>query len=168
MGRCDLAGGAVDVVVWDRSGLLSSDDETLAPAMAELAARTNPRKIRGSLEDGLRGADVFVGVSGPGVLKAEWIQTMAGSEVTRGPEPTSGPISAVRGNAGETTVVPNDPKETQHTFAITLPPSHGEARVRDDGRVRVCTDPGVAGTDTMAVTTAPSDRSRQAARSTST
>src|SRR5687767_1437220 len=66
-----LAGGAHDVVVWDRTGLLSSDDETLSPAMADLASRTNPRKIRGTLEDGLRDADVFVGVSGPGVLQAE-------------------------------------------------------------------------------------------------
>jgi malate dehydrogenase (oxaloacetate-decarboxylating) len=94
-----LAGGAVDVVVWDRSGLLSSDDETLSPAMADLASRTNPRKIRGTLEDGLRDADVFVGVSGPGVLKAEWIQTMAPKAVVfalANPDPEVDPAEAAK------------------------------------------------------------------------
>ena len=94
-----LAGGAVDVVVWDREGLLSSDDETLSPAMVDLASRTNPRKIRGSLEDGLRGADVFVGVSGPGVLKAEWIQTMASKAVVfalANPDPEVDPAEAAK------------------------------------------------------------------------
>jgi malate dehydrogenase (oxaloacetate-decarboxylating) len=63
-----LAGGATDVIVWDREGCLSSDDDGLPPAKAELAARTNPRKVRGDLRTGLTGADVFIGVSGPGLL----------------------------------------------------------------------------------------------------
>jgi malate dehydrogenase (oxaloacetate-decarboxylating) len=94
-----LAGGAVDVVVWDREGLLCSDDETLSPAMADLAGRTNPRKVRGTLEDGLRDADVFVGVSGPGVLKAEWIQTMAAKPVVfalANPDPEVDPAEAAK------------------------------------------------------------------------
>jgi malate dehydrogenase (oxaloacetate-decarboxylating) len=94
-----LAGGAFDVVVWDRDGLLSSDDETLSPAMADLASRTNPRKIRGTLEDGLRDADVVVGVSGPGVLKAEWIQTMAPRAVVfalANPDPEVDPAEAAK------------------------------------------------------------------------
>jgi malate dehydrogenase (oxaloacetate-decarboxylating) len=94
-----LAGGAVDVTVWDRSGLLCSDDATLSPAMAELAGRTNPRKVRGTLEDGLRDADVFVGVSGPGVLRAEWIQTMAPKPVVfalANPDPEVDPAEAAK------------------------------------------------------------------------
>jgi malate dehydrogenase (oxaloacetate-decarboxylating) len=86
-------------VVWDCAGLLSSDDETLSPAMAELAGRTNPRKIRGTLEDGLSGADVFVGVSGPGVLNAEWIQTMAPKAVVfalANPDPEVDPAEAAK------------------------------------------------------------------------
>ena len=66
-----VAGGARDVVVWDREGCLSADDATLPPAKAELAARTNPRRVRGDLLAGLTGADVFIGVSGPGVLDAD-------------------------------------------------------------------------------------------------
>jgi malate dehydrogenase (oxaloacetate-decarboxylating) len=72
-----LAGGATDVIVSDREGLLSRDDTTLSPAHTELAARTNPRQVRGTLQDALVDADVFIGVSAPGVLDAEWIPTMA-------------------------------------------------------------------------------------------
>ena len=69
-----LAAGAKDVVVYDREGLLSRDDDSLSPQKAELAARTNPRKLRGDLTDGLEGADVFIGVSAPDILKGEWIR----------------------------------------------------------------------------------------------
>ena len=69
------------------------------PAHTDLASRTNPRKIRGSLEDGLRDADVFVGVSGPGVLNAEWIQTMAPKAVVfalANPDPEVDPAEAAK------------------------------------------------------------------------
>ncbi len=69
-----LAAGARDVIVYDREGLLSADDDTLSRAKLELAQRTNPRRVRGDLTDGLDGADVFIGVSAPNILKAEWIR----------------------------------------------------------------------------------------------
>src|SRR5689334_12661960 len=47
-----LAAGAKDVVVWDREGCLSADDDSLPPAKAELAGRTNPRKVNGDLRAG--------------------------------------------------------------------------------------------------------------------
>ncbi len=71
-----LAAGAGDIVVWDREGCLSADDDSLSPAKAELASRTNPRRVRGDLRTGLTGADVFVGVSGPNLLDPAWIEDM--------------------------------------------------------------------------------------------
>ena len=50
-----LAAGAKDVVVWDREGCLSADDDSLSPAKTELAGRTNPRRVRGDLRAGLAG-----------------------------------------------------------------------------------------------------------------
>ena len=61
-----LAGGATDVVVWDREGTALRGRRHAPLAKAELAARTNPRQLRGDLHDGLQGADVFIGVSAPG------------------------------------------------------------------------------------------------------
>ncbi len=92
-----LHAGVTDVVVWDREGCLSADDDSLSPAMTELAGRTNPRRVRGDLLDGLRGADVFVGVSGPGVLQPEWIDEMADEAVVfalANPDPEIDPVLA--------------------------------------------------------------------------
>jgi malate dehydrogenase (oxaloacetate-decarboxylating) len=92
-----LAGGATDVVVWDREGCLSSDDDSLPPAKAELAARTNPRKVRGDLQAGLHGADVFIGVSGPNLLDPKWIADMADDAVVfalANPDPEVDPAEA--------------------------------------------------------------------------
>jgi malate dehydrogenase (oxaloacetate-decarboxylating) len=92
-----LAGGADDVVVCDRDGILASDDQSLSPAMAELAARTNPRVIHGGLHDALVDADVFIGVSAPGILPAAWIGEMAPRAVVfalANPDPEVDPADA--------------------------------------------------------------------------
>jgi len=92
-----MAGGVRDVVVWDREGLLSADDDTLPTAKADLASRTNPRRLRGELRDGLQGADVFIGVSAPKVLEPEWIAEMAPSAVVfalANPDPEVDPAEA--------------------------------------------------------------------------
>ncbi|MCW2795595.1 NAD-dependent malic enzyme [Nocardioides sp.] len=92
-----VAAGATDVVVWDREGCLSADDENLTGAKMELAAVTNPRHVRGDLRAALDDADVFVGVSGPGVLEAEWIRDMAADPVVfalANPDPEVDPAEA--------------------------------------------------------------------------
>ena len=43
----------------------------------ELAEITNPMKIEGKLSDVIKGADVFIGVSGPGLLKKEHVRSMS-------------------------------------------------------------------------------------------
>jgi endonuclease G len=83
----------------------------------------------------------------------DWIEQVTGTQVARGPEPTFADITARRGGAGETTIDPNDPVGKQHVFDITVPPAHGMAAVRSDGRVRVCTDASApAGSDSTVVT----------------
>ena len=92
-----LAGGAGDVVVVDKDGVLCADDDALSPAMGELASRTNASHLRGSLHDALRGADVFIGVSAPGILPAEWIADMADRAVVfalANPDPEVDPAQA--------------------------------------------------------------------------
>jgi malate dehydrogenase (oxaloacetate-decarboxylating) len=92
-----IAAGITDIVVWDREGCLSSDDTDLPLAKASLAARTNPRKVRGDLRAGLQQADVFVGVSAPDVLDPEWIKDMAPGAVVfalANPDPEVDPAEA--------------------------------------------------------------------------
>jgi malate dehydrogenase (oxaloacetate-decarboxylating) len=92
-----LAAGAQDVVVVDREGALSADDGSLSSAHAELAAATNPRRATGSLQEVLVGADVFIGVSAPGILDPHWIPTMAEKPVVfalANPDPEVDPAEA--------------------------------------------------------------------------
>ena len=76
-----LAAGVSDVVVVDRLGAIAAGDPDLSPTHVELASCTNPRGVTGDLHTVLHGADVFIGVSAPGVLDAEWIADMADDAV---------------------------------------------------------------------------------------
>ncbi len=61
--RLLLAAGIEDVTVLDTQGILFSGRRGLTTAKADLAARSNPRGLRGGLETALRDADVLVGLS---------------------------------------------------------------------------------------------------------
>jgi malate dehydrogenase (oxaloacetate-decarboxylating) len=76
-----LAAGAKHVLVWDREGILAPGDERLNPAKRSLAQVTNPDGVTGDLRAALQDADVFIGVSAPNVLDAEWITEMAADPV---------------------------------------------------------------------------------------
>jgi malate dehydrogenase (oxaloacetate-decarboxylating) len=94
-----LAAGVPDVVVYDRNGCLVAGDANLSEAHAELAAATNPRGITGDLHTALTGADVFIGVSAPGVLDAEWIRDMAENPIVfamANPDPEVDPAAAAK------------------------------------------------------------------------
>lgn len=68
--------GAKDIVMVDRFGILSRTDASLSPAHSELAKRTNPRLLVGGLSDAMRDADVFIGVSAPGIVSKEMVASM--------------------------------------------------------------------------------------------
>ncbi|WP_392559609.1 NAD(P)-dependent malic enzyme [Orbus mooreae] len=72
-----LAAGVKNIKVVDKLGILSESDTSLPPHHMEMAKKTNREKQTGTLQDAVKGADVFVGVSAPGVLKKEWVSTMA-------------------------------------------------------------------------------------------
>ncbi|WP_308170616.1 NAD(P)-dependent malic enzyme [[Mycobacterium] fortunisiensis] len=68
--------GINDVVVLDSQGIVHTGRDNLNSFKAELAGRTNPRKLTGGVAEALQGADVFLGVSA-GVVPEELIATMA-------------------------------------------------------------------------------------------
>ena len=72
-----LALGARDITVCDRRGAIYAGREGLTPHKADLAARTNPRRLSGALPEALRGADVFIGVSSGNLLRGEDLRAMA-------------------------------------------------------------------------------------------
>ena len=68
--------GLNDVVLCDRTGAIYQGREKLNDAKAEIASMTNKKMKKGSLKDVIVGADVFIGVSAPGVLTADMVATM--------------------------------------------------------------------------------------------
>ena len=66
-----------NLTLCDKDGILCARDPKLAPHHAELAAITNREKRSGSLADALVGADVFIGVSRPGLVTGEMVESMA-------------------------------------------------------------------------------------------
>jgi len=68
--------GVRDIVVCDRKGAITRDNLPDQPAKRWIAENTNGRRLHGSLKDVLTGADVFIGVSGPGLLGREDIMRM--------------------------------------------------------------------------------------------
>lgn len=68
--------GATNVIECDIDGAISEDDPELQERHKELASISNPDHLKGSLEEVVKDADVFIGVSAPNVFKKEWIQTM--------------------------------------------------------------------------------------------
>jgi malate dehydrogenase (oxaloacetate-decarboxylating) len=65
------------ILAVDSRGIISTARNDLNEAKQLLHDFTNKQDIDGSLADAVRGADIFIGVSQPGLLTAEMIQTMA-------------------------------------------------------------------------------------------
>jgi malate dehydrogenase (oxaloacetate-decarboxylating) len=65
----------------DRHGIVSQDRTDLNAEKRSIAETTNSEDRRGGLAEALVGADVLVGVSGPGLVKPEWVATMADNAI---------------------------------------------------------------------------------------
>jgi malate dehydrogenase (oxaloacetate-decarboxylating) len=71
-----MASGVPNIVGVDRTGTLYEGRPGMNDAKQWFAQHTNPDRRQGTLRDVLRGADVFVGVSGPGLLTRDDVATM--------------------------------------------------------------------------------------------
>lgn len=97
-----VSAGAGNVVMTDRRGAIYNGRPDLNPAKQEIAGMTNYACEKGSLAEVIEGADVFIGVSAPGVLTAEMVQTMAKDAIVfacANPTPEIFPDEAKRAGA---------------------------------------------------------------------
>ena len=76
--RCVPVG---QVRLCDSRGIIAPGRERQDPIKEELAQQTNPEGERGSLQDAVRGADVFIGVSRGGILSGDDVKTMAADPI---------------------------------------------------------------------------------------
>ncbi len=68
--------GMGNIIMCDRKGIICDGDD-LKPAKQDIANFTNKNHLRGSLADAMKGADIFIGVSAPGVVTEDMIKSMA-------------------------------------------------------------------------------------------
>ena len=71
-----IAAGVKNLVLVDRHGIIDENDEFLGEERQALAEITNPENIKGDLSVAIKNADVFVGVSAPGIVTEDMIRSM--------------------------------------------------------------------------------------------
>jgi malate dehydrogenase (oxaloacetate-decarboxylating) len=115
------AEGVGEIVACDRAGVLHKGRAGLDESKRWVAEHTNPDGLTGSLRDALAGTDVFVGVSGPGILEPDDIATMAGDAIVfalANPDPEVDPAGARRHAAVVATGRSDEPNQINNVLAF--------------------------------------------------
>ncbi|HHU02123.1 MAG TPA: NAD-dependent malic enzyme [Christensenellaceae bacterium] len=97
-----LAMGAKNIILADRSGIIYKGREGNNPAKEEISQVTNLGMKKGKLEDALRGADVFMGVSSAGAVNKDMVRSMNEDSILfpmANPEPEIFPDEAIEAGA---------------------------------------------------------------------
>ncbi|TME00329.1 MAG: NADP-dependent malic enzyme [Chloroflexi bacterium] len=97
-----LEWGVGTLVLVDRVGILRPGLVGMTPIQEELAARTNPEGRSGGLAEAVEGADIFIGVSAPGILSPDMVRSMAPHAIVfalANPDPEILPDAALEAGA---------------------------------------------------------------------
>jgi malate dehydrogenase (oxaloacetate-decarboxylating) len=74
--------GIGDVIGCDRAGIIHPGRvEHMNDSKRWIAENTNKERLAGTVEEALKGADVFIGLSGPGLIRAEWLERMSSDAI---------------------------------------------------------------------------------------
>ena len=117
-----MKAGITDVIVTDSKGALVIGRQALDGYKRELAQATNPRKIAGDVMSAVAGADVIIGVSGPGTIAGAHIETMAKDAIVfalANPIPEIMPTDAKRAGAAVVATGRSDfPNQVNNSLAF--------------------------------------------------
>ena len=118
-----ISRGLKDVVLCDRRGAVyKGRGQNMNPVKNEIAEITNQQGKKGLLEDVIKGADVFIGVSAPGVLTAEMVKTMAPNPIIfacANPTPEIMPDEALAAGAAVVATGRSDfPNQVNNVLAV--------------------------------------------------
>ena len=94
--------GMTDVILVDSQGCIEPGRVGLDDHKQALAVTSNPRRVRGSLADAMHGADVFIGLSAPGIVSEAMLRSMNRDSVVfamANPVPEVFPDIALRNGA---------------------------------------------------------------------
>jgi malate dehydrogenase (oxaloacetate-decarboxylating) len=135
----DLYAKRPEILAVDSKGILSAHRDDLNAQKQKLLDLTNPRDESGSLKDAVHGADIFIGVSQPGLLTPAMIKTMAKDPVIfamANPTPEIMPEEAKKAGAAVVATGRSDfPNQVNNALAFP-----GIFRGALDNRVHKITD----------------------------
>ncbi len=97
-----ISQGMKSVMMCDSKGIICKGDERLNPAKKAIAEFTNPDRKTGTLADAMQGADIFIGVSAPGIVTEEMVASMAKNPIVlpmANPVPEIMPDLAIKAGA---------------------------------------------------------------------
>ena len=133
-----MKAGVQDIVLFDSKGPLHMDREFSDADKKDLASRTNPRNVTSNLSDAMVDADVFIGVSQPGMITADDVSRMAKDAIVfalANPIPEIDPLEAHKYAAVVATGRSDYPNQINNVLAFP-----GIFRGMLDGRAHVITD----------------------------
>ena len=116
-----MAEGVGDIVGVNSRGILDENDASLDDDRRWLAEHTNQDKRRGDIGDALKGADVFIGVSGPNLVTEEQIASMAPNSIVfalANPAPEIDPVAARRHATIVATGRSDEPNQINNVLAF--------------------------------------------------
>ena len=116
-----MAEGVGDIIGVNSRGILDENDATLDSDRLWLAQNTNSEKRRGKIGDALKGADVFIGVSGPDLITEDEVASMAPNAIVfalANPQPEIDPILARRHAAIVATGRSDEPNQINNVLAF--------------------------------------------------
>lgn len=137
--RILLRYGFQNIIVCDSIGIIHQGREGLTDVKRAIAETTNPEGRTGGLGDAMKGADIFIGVSKPGVLSGAMVHTMAPNPIIfalANPVPEIMPDDAISAGASIVATGRSDfPNQINNVMAFP-----GIFRGALDNRVRTVTD----------------------------
>lgn len=120
--RLLMSMGLKNVIMTDRTGAIYKGRDGLNAIKQEMAEITNQNCEKGTLAEVIRGADVFIGVSAPGTLTKEMVQTMAKDAIIfacANPTPEIFPDEAKAGGAAVVSTGRSDfPNQVNNVLAF--------------------------------------------------
>lgn len=87
-----ISQGIKSVIMCDSKGIICKGDESLNPAKQAIAEFTNKERKTGTLADAMQGADIFIGVSAPGIVTEDMVRSMAENPIVL---PMANPIPEI-------------------------------------------------------------------------
>ena len=119
--RLLVLSGATNIIAFDKDGVISKDSPSEDPMRDWFIEHSNKDNFKGSVHEALSGADIFIGVSAPNVLKEADIASMAAGSIVfalANPDPEIDPVIARKYAAVVATGRSDHPNQINNVLAF--------------------------------------------------